>query len=109
MITFSPAPHSTEWPTRFPTPFDRGAVHPLARRAAMELVDTLQSHHAKAWRLHDPGNGKMFGVLVVAAPDGTIGYLRGFSGMNCLPNFWAMYSRISVLATSDIKVESVRM
>ncbi len=81
MITFSPAPHSTEWPTRFPTPFDRGAVHPLARRAAMELVDTLQSHHAKAWRLHDPGNGKMFGVLVVAAPDGTIGYLRGFSGM----------------------------
>ncbi len=81
MITFSPAPDPAEWPTRFPTPFDRGALHPLARRAAMELIDTLQSHHAHAWRLHDPGNGKMFGVLVVAAPDGTIGYLRGFSGM----------------------------
>ncbi len=66
---------------RFPTPFDRSAVHPLARRAAMELIDTLQSHHAHAWRLHDPGNGKMFGVLVVAAPDGSVGYLRGFSGM----------------------------
>jgi len=81
VITFSPAPHSADWPTRFPTPFDRSAVHPLARRAALELVDTLQSHHASAWRLHDPGNGKMFGVLLVAAPDGTLGYLRGFSGM----------------------------
>ncbi len=81
MIAFSPPPHAAEWPTRFPTPFDRGAVHPLARRAAMELVDTLQSHHGREWQLHHPGNGKMFGVLVVVAPDGTIGYLRGFSGM----------------------------
>lgn len=44
-------------------------------------MDTLHSHHAIPWRLHEPGNGKMFGVLVVATPDGTIGYLRGFSGM----------------------------
>ncbi|MFL5347363.1 MAG: pseudouridine synthase, partial [Hyalangium sp.] len=28
-----------------------------------------------------PGRGKMFGVLVVAGPDGRVGYLRGFSGM----------------------------
>lgn len=56
-------------------------MHPLARRAAMELMDTLQSPDVRPWRLHEPGNGKMFGVLVVAAPDGTIGYLRGFSGM----------------------------
>jgi tRNA pseudouridine32 synthase/23S rRNA pseudouridine746 synthase len=81
VITFSPAPSSDELPTRFPTPFDRGAVHSLARRAAIELMDTLRSHHAIPWRLDDAGNGKMFGVLVVAAPDGTIGYLRGFSGM----------------------------
>lgn len=81
MITFVPAPTAAEWPTRFPTPFDRRAVHPLARRAAMELVGTLQSHGEQAWRLQEPGNGKMFGVLVVAAPDGSIGYLRGFSGM----------------------------
>ena len=81
MIPFHPAPASSDWPTRFPTPFDRKAVHPLARRAAMELVESLQSPHARAWRLDEPGNGKMFGVLVVSAPDGTIGYLRGFSGM----------------------------
>ena len=56
-------------------------MHPLAHRAAMELMATLQSHDAAHWRLHEAGNGKMFGVLVVAAGDGTIGYLRGFSGM----------------------------
>lgn len=47
----------------------------------MELMQALQSHYASTWRLHEPGNGKMFGVLVVAASDGTLGYLRGFSGM----------------------------
>ena len=81
VIPFSPAPPLADWPTRFPTPFDRGAVHPLARRAAVELMDTIEVHHALPWRLHEPGNGKMFGVLVVAGADSTIGYLRGFSGM----------------------------
>lgn len=81
MIWLTPAPLATERPLRFPTPFDRKAVHPLARRAALELMHDLQSPAAMAWQLNDPGNGKMFGVLVVAAPDGTIGYLRGFSGM----------------------------
>lgn len=81
MIPFSPAPQQSDLPARFPTPFDRAAIHPLARRAAVELMAALQSHHATPWRLHDAGNGKMFGVLVVAAPDGTIGYLRAFSGM----------------------------
>ena len=46
----------------------------------MEVRELLHAF-ADAWRLHDEGNGKMFGVLVVAAPDGSIGYLRGFSGM----------------------------
>lgn len=41
----------------------------------------LDAAYAHAWRLHAPGNGKMFGVLVVAAPDGALGYLRAFSGM----------------------------
>jgi len=81
VIMFSPQPDAGGCPTRFPTPFDRAAVHPLAHRAAMDLRATLQSQDAAHWRLHDPGNGKMFGVLVVAAGDGSIGYLRGFSGM----------------------------
>lgn len=81
MIRFSPAPSTAERPSRFPSPFDAGAVHPLARRAALELMETLQSSATADWRLDDRGNGKMFGVLVVEAPDGTLGYLRGFSGM----------------------------
>jgi tRNA pseudouridine32 synthase/23S rRNA pseudouridine746 synthase len=44
-------------------------------------MSTLQQHYAVPWRLHEPGNGKMFGVLVVVAPDSTVGYLRAFSGM----------------------------
>jgi tRNA pseudouridine32 synthase/23S rRNA pseudouridine746 synthase len=44
-------------------------------------MHTLQSPDAAHWKLHEAGNGKMFGVLVVAAGDGSIGYLRGFSGM----------------------------
>jgi tRNA pseudouridine32 synthase / 23S rRNA pseudouridine746 synthase len=81
MIPFDPAPLAADWPTRFPTPFDRKAVHPLAHRAAMELVGSLQSLPARAWMLDAPGNGKMFGVLVVADAAGSLGYLRGFSGM----------------------------
>lgn len=47
----------------------------------METIQALQLPAAASWRLDQPGNGKMFGVLVVVAPNGTVGYLRGFSGM----------------------------
>ena len=56
-------------------------MHPLAQQAAAALLDTLQGPSAHAWQLNEPGHGKMFGVLVVAGPDGALGYLRGFSGM----------------------------
>lgn len=88
MIAFVPQPAPTELPTRFPSPFDRAAVHPLARHAASETLAWLASSAASAWRLDEPGNGKMFGVLVVAAADGTVGYLRAFSGM--LDGGWAV-------------------
>ena len=81
MIPFTPAPDPGELPARFPSPFDRSAVHPLARRAASETIAVLQSPAAAAWGLDVAGGGKMFGVLVVRARDGAIGYLRGFSGM----------------------------
>ncbi len=81
MIPFTPAPHPDERPARFPSPFDRAAVHPLARRAALETLELLQSPAASAWALDAPDSGKMFGVLVVEAPDHSVGYLRAFSGM----------------------------
>src|SRR5512140_1036667 len=66
-----------ELPSVFSSPFDHAEPHPLARRAADELIARVRGRAS----LDAPGGGKMFGVLVVAAPDGRIGYLRGFSGM----------------------------
>ncbi len=47
----------------------------------METMQLLQLPAMAPWRLDQAGNGKMFGVLIVRAPDGTLGYLRAFSGM----------------------------
>ena len=47
----------------------------------MDTIAVLQWPEMAPWRLDEPGNGKMFGVLLVVAPDGTPGYLRAFSGM----------------------------
>ena len=81
VIRFSSPPDASALPERFPSPFDRAAVHPLAHQAALETMAMLQLAEVAPWRLDEPGNGKMFGVLVVVAPDGTAGYLRAFSGM----------------------------
>jgi len=88
LIPFVPIPDAGDRPSRFPTPFDRKAVHPLARRAAEVLMASLDSPEARAWRLGEPGGGKMFGVLVVEAPDGRVGWLRAFSGM--LAGHWEL-------------------
>jgi tRNA pseudouridine32 synthase/23S rRNA pseudouridine746 synthase len=69
---FDPQPAPDELPPRMPSPFAT-EPHPLARRAADELVAGLSIELRR--------EGKMFGVLVVRAPDGRIGYLRAFSGM----------------------------
>ncbi len=81
MIPFSPAPGKGELPARFPSPFDRSAVHPLAQRAALDIMALLRSDAAREWSLEAEGGGKMFGALVVESRDGVVGYLRGFSGM----------------------------
>jgi tRNA pseudouridine32 synthase / 23S rRNA pseudouridine746 synthase len=81
VIRFDSATDSAALPISFPSPFDRGAVHPLARVAAEQVQRWLLGPEARSWRLDAPGNGKMFGVLIAEAPDGSIGYLRGFSGM----------------------------
>lgn len=85
MTYFEPQPAPAEVPVRLTDPFADGPPHTLARRAAEELQRLLR-HGGLAGgvdlgALDAPGQGKMFGVLVVAAPDGRIGYLRGFSGM----------------------------
>jgi tRNA pseudouridine32 synthase/23S rRNA pseudouridine746 synthase len=78
-------------PARLASPFDPGEPHPVARRAAEALIGELRGRAGLDARLAAPGGGKMFGVLVVAGPDGRVGTLRGFSGMLdgawCVPGF----------------------
>ncbi|HEY0484290.1 MAG TPA: RluA family pseudouridine synthase [Kofleriaceae bacterium] len=74
---FDPRPDPGDLPVTLASPFDPGEPHPLARRAAEELIARIRGRAS----LDAPGGGKMFGVLVVAARDGRLGYLRGFSGM----------------------------
>jgi tRNA pseudouridine32 synthase/23S rRNA pseudouridine746 synthase len=71
MYRFDPQP--AELPDRLASPFAHGAPHPLARAAALRLLERLD-------RTHTP-RGQMVGVLIVRAPDGTIGWLEAFSGM----------------------------
>ena len=80
MQPVDPAPEPGELPARFPSPF---AVppHPIAARAADELVAALRGGLLADAGLFAPGGGKMFGVLVVADAVGRLGVLRGFSGM----------------------------
>jgi tRNA pseudouridine32 synthase/23S rRNA pseudouridine746 synthase len=82
---FEPGPAPGELPARLASPFAGGPPHPLARRAAEALQARLRrgdiAPGIDAGVLEVPGGGKMFGVLVVAAEDGRIGYLQAFSGM----------------------------
>lgn len=68
----------------FPSPFDEPPPAPLAQRAAAMLQAELAAGSiapgVPAEPLWRPGGGKMFGVLVVAAADGSVGFLRAFSG-----------------------------
>jgi tRNA pseudouridine32 synthase / 23S rRNA pseudouridine746 synthase len=77
LTLFDPQPPTSALPDRVPSPFAT-PPHPLAARA----IEALRRDVAGlAVDLDAPGAGKMFGVLVVATPDGRIGYLRAFSGM----------------------------
>ncbi|MBJ6761955.1 RluA family pseudouridine synthase [Myxococcaceae bacterium JPH2] len=85
MTHFEPQPAPDEVPTRLPSPFREDAPHPLALRAAEALQRDLRrgviAPGVDVRALEGAGQGKMFGVLVVASRDGRIGYLRAFSGM----------------------------
>lgn len=73
---------SPQLPKGFPDPFVEGEPHPLARFAAEELGRELEAGvHFPDVSFHQPGAGKMFGVLVVQAADGRVGWLCAFSGM----------------------------
>jgi tRNA pseudouridine32 synthase/23S rRNA pseudouridine746 synthase len=66
-----------ELPAQFTYPFHY-TPHPLSVIAAGEVQDYLTSHYDFSPETH---KGKMFGVLVVRTPDGSLGYLAAFSGL----------------------------
>lgn len=83
-IPFEPQPSADERPRVLNSPFDADEPHPLARRAAEAVMARLASGvigpGLPTSALYGDDDGKMFGVLVVAAPDGTVGWLQSFSG-----------------------------
>ena len=66
-----------ERPALFTYPFCY-TPHPLCRLAAAEVQAYLNEHD---FGLDEESGGKMFGVLVVQLPDGSIGYLAAYSGI----------------------------
>ena len=66
-----------EIPRRFNNPFYY-SPHPLCLMAADEVRALLESDEAL---FGEACKGKMFGVLVVQAPTGEVGYLMAFSGL----------------------------
>lgn len=74
-ITWLAPPPQTP-PSTLRHPFDEGAPHPLARAAAEQLQAELRVDP----RRFEKDGGKMFGVLVVEAADGRVGWLKAFSG-----------------------------
>lgn len=104
MRWFAPQPSAAELPLQFPNPFDEAAPHPLALRAARELMAELgrvrdggarpgareasgvgDESGAGPGARDTPGvaddSGKMFGVLVVRDASGRVGYLSAFSAL----------------------------
>lgn len=81
---FDPQPAPEERPRRLNSPFDVGEPAPLVRRAMEQVMAQLRSGvigpGLATSALAGPEGGKMFGVLVVAAPDGRVGFLKAFSG-----------------------------
>jgi len=69
-------------PEQLVAPADDGTPHPLAVAAAQVLMRQLAARElAGDVDFLQPAGGKMFGVLAVVDAGGTLGFLRGFSGM----------------------------
>jgi tRNA pseudouridine32 synthase / 23S rRNA pseudouridine746 synthase len=85
LTPFAPPPVPGALPDVLPSPFDELGPTALARRAAEALQAELRAGlfvpGLSLDGLQAPEGGKMFGVLVVRAPDGRVGFLRAFSGM----------------------------
>jgi len=80
----SPQPPRDERPAQLNSPFDVGEPGALLERAVDAVMAPLRAGELgdglTVEVLRGPEGGKMFGVLVVEAPDGRVGFLKAFSG-----------------------------
>ena len=78
MRLFSPQPSPAEVPNRALEPFVAATDALVIRAAELLRADVEES---SLWdQLDGPRGGKMFGVLVVRAETGEVGYLQAFAG-----------------------------
>jgi tRNA pseudouridine32 synthase / 23S rRNA pseudouridine746 synthase len=80
----SPTPSTAEVPERLNSPFDVEPPHTLVAAVARQVMEQLARGEVapgvSTSLLRGPAGGKMFGVLLVRASDGRIGFLKAFSG-----------------------------
>ena len=109
MITWlDPQPPSDERPRVFPSPFDDVAPHALAQRCAEWVKRDLSTGFIAPGLptsvLHRAEGGKMFGVLVVEASDGRIGFLRAVSGQ--VERAWTIEGYVPGVFDASLRIES---
>ncbi|MDX2015019.1 MAG: RluA family pseudouridine synthase [Myxococcaceae bacterium] len=84
-VTWLESPPPAEaLPRRLNSPFDTEPPHPLVASAAERVMAHLARGELggglSTQLLHGASGGKMFGVLLVRAADGRVGFLKAFSG-----------------------------
>lgn len=106
----TPLAPSDDLPPRLNSPFDVGTPHPLVQRALDVVMQQLRSGYIAGGLTTDvlrgPDGGKMFGVLVVQLPDGTLGFLKAFSGQ--LWPRWDVPGFVPPVFDRDLRVELER-
>ena len=111
---FSPQPDKTDIPHVFPSPFIN-TPHPLAIRAATELMGRLTTQRVFEHDFTAPDGGKMFGVLIVSDQDERVGFLTAFSGMlasawiqpDFIPPIFDIETQHSFLSSGEQKIATL--
>lgn len=111
---FSPQPTTEVVPTGLGNLLN-DTPHPLAIKAAELLQKKLCDSLLLSNNLLGEGNGKMFGVLVVADPSGKPGYISAFSGMldqqwivpDFVPPLFNIEQQSAFLREGEAKLESL--
>ncbi|MCK6572014.1 RluA family pseudouridine synthase [Myxococcota bacterium] len=109
---FTPPPGVAP-PAALPSPFDEGPPHPWALAAVEALSAEMTSGHAPAEGSR--AEGKMWGVMVSRAADGSLFWSRAFSGQlggawtapGCAPPLFDLAARAAVEGPGEARVKAL--